>query len=365
MDVQFGELLEREQYMLIPRLRNNGKVKIWLNKLQLKIKKQIEDKIDSEVYTFEHNNTCVICGSVNSTLIGERDRYDLFYPVNICQSCGFVFVNPRLNQKSYNEFYNEEYRKLYLGSEKPNNHFFQEQSLQGKKIFNFLNDNNLLEDDAKYVFEIGCGAGGILHYFEEKGYETQGIDLGDEYIQFGKENYNLNLHSTNLKSFQPEHKPDIIIYSHVLEHLLNLEDELKLIKELSHPHTKLYIEVPSLKQMHKGYDFNILKYFHIAHTYHFTLTSLINLLQKNGFELVTGNEYVMSVFQLSSRGKQPIANDYEAVIRYISLYERLRWVYYLTPKAIKYYSGMVIIKLMDRLGVKEKVKAFLGKQKLL
>jgi hypothetical protein len=100
MDVQFGELLEREQYMLIPRLRNNGKVEIWLNKLQLKIKKQIEDKIDSEVYTFEHNNTCVICGSVNSTLIGERDRYGLFYPVNICQSCGFVFVNPRLNQKS-------------------------------------------------------------------------------------------------------------------------------------------------------------------------------------------------------------------------------------------------------------------------
>jgi 2-polyprenyl-3-methyl-5-hydroxy-6-metoxy-1,4-benzoquinol methylase len=361
MVVQLDELIENVHYMLIPRLRNNGKVELWLNKLQLKVKKQIENKISSKVYTFEDNSTCVICGSLNSTLIGERDRYGLYYPVNICQSCGFVFVNPRLDQNSYNEFYNEEYRKLYLGSEKPNNHFFQEQYNQGKKIFNFLYNNNLLEDSAKFILEIGCGAGGILQYFEERGYETQGIDLGDEYIQFGKQNYNLDLYSTTLKNIELKKKPDIIIYSHVLEHLLNLEEELKLIKEISHPHTKLYIEVPSLKQMHKGYDFNILKYFHIAHTYHFTLTSLVNLLQKNGFELIVGSEYVMSVFQLSSSGKKSVVNDYEAVINYIATYEKLRWIYYLTPKAIKYYSGMVIIKLLDRLGVKEKVKAVLGK----
>lgn len=347
--------------MLIPRLKNNGKVTLWLNPLQLKVKKQIQDKMNSGIYEFESHQECVVCKSSSWELIGERDRYGLYYPVNICQKCGFVFVNPRIDQKSYNQFYSTEYRKLYLGAEKPTDYFFQQQYKQGERIYNFLAENNMLGSSHKSVLEVGCGAGGILLYFKEKGFEVKGIDLCEEYIEYGKNSYNLDLYTTNLKGLKLFEKPDIIIYSHVLEHLLNLEEELALIKSICKPHTKVYIEVPSLKRMHKVYDYNILKYFHIAHTYHFTLATLKNLLTKNGFDLVVGNEQVMSVFQPAESTSKSITNDYDSAIAYIEKYEKLRWVYYLLPRAIKYYSGMIVIKALDRLGWKEKVKGILGR----
>lgn len=348
--------------MLIRRLKNNGSVELWLNKLQLKTRGQVEEKIISQVYRFENKEQCVICNSTDALLIGERDRYGLYYPVNICKGCGFVFVNPRMDQSAYNEFYNEEYRKLFLGSEKPTDFFFQQQYNQGKRIYDFLVEHHIIGSEYKSVLEVGCGAGGILKYFNEKGFEVQGLDLGEEYVRFGRDNYSLDLYSTNLKNFRATSKPDIIIYSHVLEHLLDLEEELRLIKEISQPHTKLYIEVPGLKQMHQGYDLNILKYFQISHIYHFTLTSLVNLLNKNEFDLIVGNEQVRSVFQLSKSSNHTITTDYEPAINYIKKYERLRWLFYLTPRAIKYYTGMVIIKTLDRLGVKEKVKKLVKKQ---
>ena len=335
---------------------------MWLNPLQLKTKEQIEDKMNSGVYEFESLKECIICKSNSYELIGERDRYGLYYPVNICQKCGFVFTNPRMNQDSYNEFYNIEYRKLYLGTEKPTGFFFQQQYNQGKRIYNFLVDSNILGSKYRSVLEVGCGAGGILSYFNDKGFEVEGIDLGEEYIEYGKQKHNLNLHTTNLKDLKLINRPDIIIYSHVLEHLLNIEEELALIKSICKPHTKVYIEVPSLSQMHKGYDLNILKYFHISHTYHFTLTSLTNLLNQNGFSLIVGNEQVMSVFQPTESEYKPVIADYMSTIRYIEKYEKLRWMYYLTPRALKYYSGMVIIKALDRLGLKEKVKRMMGKR---
>lgn len=114
--------------------------------------------------------------------------------------------------------------------------------------------------------------------------------------------------------------------------------------------------------MHQGYDLNILKYFHVAHTYHFTLTSLTNLLNKNGFDLIVGDENVRSIFLFSNYKNQAITNDYVPAINYINKYERLRWIFYLTPRAIKYYTGMAIIKSLDILGVKEKVKKLVKKQ---
>ena len=36
------------------------------------------------------------------------------------------------------------------------------------------------------MLEIGCGCGGILKPFQNDFYEVTGIDLGGEFIEFGK-----------------------------------------------------------------------------------------------------------------------------------------------------------------------------------
>ena len=214
--------------MRLKRLKNNGIPELKLNQLQIAMKKQIESNIQEKKYVFENIN-CPICNLDNSEQLGEKDRYGLCFSTVICKDCGLIYTNPRMTQLSYNEFYNTEYRKLYGGTEKANELFFSRQQAKGKRIHDFLTTDSLINSEKLFVLEVGCGAGGILHYFKNKGNVVKGIDLGKEYINYGREKYNLDLETGTLENLLLKRKPDLIIYSHVLEHILDLETELKLI----------------------------------------------------------------------------------------------------------------------------------------
>jgi len=339
--------------MRLKRLKNNGIPELKLNQLQLAMKKQIEKNIQENKYVFEKTN-CPICEKDNSEKLGEKDRYGLYYSTVICKDCGLIYTNPRMTQSSYNQFYNEEYRKLYGGTEKANEEFFSRQQVKGKRIYNFITSNSLISTKDLFVMEVGCGAGGILYYFRSKGSIIKGIDLGEEYINYGREKYNLDLETGTLGNLLLKRKPDLIIYSHVMEHILDIENELKLIRKYSHNNTIIYIEVPGVKEIHKNYMMNFLLYFQNAHVYHFTLTTLINLMSKNGFTFLNGNEFLMSAFKLNElESKNNFINDYNSAISYIDRIEKRRKLYPFTSIGIKRNSLNIILQVVDFLGLRK------------
>ncbi len=347
--------------MRLERLKNNGVPELKLNELQQKMKVQVSQKVQKQVYKFEEVS-CSICNSSEKILIGEKDRYGLYFPVNACRDCGLVYTSPRMTQAAYGEFYNTEYRKLYNGVETAREVFFENQKKKGKHIFNFLKSHELLKNETKYVLEVGCGAGGIIDYFRDQGFEVKGIDLGDEYIKYGKENYGLDLETATLADISNERKPDIIIYSHILEHILDINKEVELIKNFIKENTLVYIEVPGIKEIHKNYEANILRYFQNAHTFHFTLDSLVNLMNKHGFELVKGNQFVKSIFKYTGVIKDPV-NDFSSVIDYIDQTEKKRIFHPFKPNTIKRNTKNTILSLLDKTGtrkfarqLKEKIK---------
>lgn len=338
--------------MRLKRLENNGIPELKLNELQLSMKRQIEEKINQNKYVFETTN-CPICEKDNFEELGEKDRYGLYYSTVICKDCGLIYNNPRMTQSSYDQFYNQEYRKLYGGIEKANEEFFARQQAKGERIYNFLEKNELLFNKEMFVFEVGCGAGGILQYFKRKGHLAKGLDLGEEYINYGKQKYNLDLEVGTLEKVDLDRKPDLIIYSHVLEHISDLDNEIKLIKKTSSRNTIIYIEVPGVMEIHKYYEMNILRYFQNAHIYHFTLTSLKNLMTKYGFKYINGNEFVMAVFKLDeSESENHLINDYNSAVSYIDQVENRRGLYNLTPAGLKKNTIKLILKLVDSLGLR-------------
>lgn len=173
--------------MLSKRYNNDGKAVLKLDSLQVETRHEIESKIAKGIYKFE-SIPCCICSNKEFESLSNKDRYGMYLPVVICKNCGLIQTNPRMDEESYNSFYKNEYRKLHRGKKPPSEDFFSDQYWRGKIIHRFLNGANLLPvtPDDSVVLEVGCGAGGILQAFREKDFQVQGIDLGEEYLEYAK-----------------------------------------------------------------------------------------------------------------------------------------------------------------------------------
>ncbi len=340
-------------HMISLRYDNDGKPLLKLNELQLRMKQQIEQKVESGVYEFE-TVSCLVCDGVDFELLSKKDRYGLYFPVVVCRDCGLIQTNPRMNQVAYNEFYNIEYRKLYVGSENPTSEFFQIQYEKGRRIFEYLKDKGFLGVfENGCVLEVGCGAGGILYYFKQQGCRVKGIDLGEAYIEYGRSQYDLDLSLGTIHTLELDESPDLIIYSHVLEHILVPNEELQKVYDTLRDEGLLYIEVPGIKNLMSSYEMDFLRILQNAHTYHFTLTSLANLLSKNDFELLSGNQKVNSVFgKAKNKGLLGgIKDEYLSVIEYLQKVERFRRICPLPPYKVRDSLKSVVMNILKTVGL--------------
>lgn len=335
--------------MLNKRFIYDSKPEIKLNSVQISAKKAIEEKIEKGIYLFEQVN-CALCGSSNAEILAEKDRYGLKCNTKICKDCGFVYSSPRMTENSYAEFYDAEYRRLYVGTKTPGIVFFKDQQFRGERIYKYLQSKGVIQNQKLKILEIGCGAGGILECFKSHGHEVLGMDLGEEYLTFGFEKYGLNLKKGGLKDVDSGYKADIIIYSHVLEHLLDLPSELSLIKQTLSKNGVVYIEVPGLKFIHSTYDMNFLKYLQNAHTFHFTKNSLVRLFSSNGFSNIDANEQIRSVFNVATESNNfpQNKNEFNEIISYLTRNEKFRHFNFLKFKKFKWFIKSTIIKLKSK-----------------
>ena len=311
--------------MLSKRFKYNGKSVLELNKLQLYIKKKIEKEIEEDIYSFE-KVPCCVCGGNNFEFLSEKDRYGLYAPIVICKNCGLIQMNPRMTQEAYNHFYNTEQKKLYIGKNIVNDEYFKSQYIRGKAIFRFLQEKLKININNLNILEIGTSAGGILKYFKDKGNKVCGCDLCSEYIEFGKKQYGLNLFVGTIEDMDIKQTPDIVIYSHVIEHILNPIDELIKLKSIINNKSYIYIELPGVKYLTHSYNMDFLRQIQNAHVYYFTLTTLKNVLEKAGYDLICGNEVIQSIFKLSLRNNENYKSDYDTTISFLRKMEFYRFL---------------------------------------
>ena len=316
--------------MLAKRFKDDGKSTVRLNKLQWQMKRQIEQKIANGVYSFEEV-PCCICGGKNFEILSKKDHFGLCMPVVICRDCGLAQTNPRMTRESYDQFYEIEYRRLYEGEDIPTHEFFKLQWEHGGEIYDYL-IGNLAQSELKnlFVVEVGCASGGILQRFKERGNEVYGVDLDSRYLEFGRVNYGLDMEIGAIdKAVKLSRSADIVIYSHVLEHILDPITELTKLREIMKENSFLYIELPGIKYLgvSRGYQADFLRYLQNAHVYHFTQTTLRNLLRKAGYDFVCGDEYIHSIFRKSPLPDSAAFHwdsDYQSVRSFLRRMEFMR-----------------------------------------
>ena len=60
----------------------------------------------------EYVSSCNFCGNSSFTTISHIDRYGYSAKADLCNTCGLVFLNPRMTIQEYGKFYESYYRPL-------------------------------------------------------------------------------------------------------------------------------------------------------------------------------------------------------------------------------------------------------------
>lgn len=180
----------------------------------------------------------------------------------------------------YNKFHNDSRVQRKLITE---NNFTYQTII---KIFN----KYIKPEDS--VLDIGCGVGVLSLYYGKRCKSVTGIDISNKAISIATESAKILKLNNSVKfktlNFPDNHLKDTfdkIIFSEVLEHILDENKALKAILKMLKPNGKLIITVPSKNSfLHKV---GLSKKFdeEVGHFRRYTSAEIKNKLKDNDFKV--------------------------------------------------------------------------------
>ncbi len=226
---------------------------------------------------------CPLCGApTSSVLYGRAD-----VRVVLCESCGLVYLNPRMSQEARGTFYEESYQKqrnrvedvaaAIVRAKQPK--LYQKNLTKAEYFMPFIQKGSR-------VLDIGAGYGGLLAAIREKtGAIVEGIEPGIIGSEVGRRGFGLSVATTNLDEFlKTSHGTyDCVIMSHVLEHVGDPKGSLRGVRTLLKENGMLWLAVPNILTPDDAPN----RFFHMEHLFYFSPRTLVHMLEEAGFAVVS------------------------------------------------------------------------------
>lgn len=225
---------------------------------------------------------CDLCGSDDYAIIWDKEAREkvgllvgklikhegkIIHGTNVvCKKCGLVYIKEQMTPETLNEFYKNEYRKIYDDNHNSTQRHCSNAFLLFMEIYKGFKVKNLLD--------IGCFKGDFVNKLRDKTeIDVKGIDF-DTYG--GK-----NVIQGDFMTYNFSEKFECVTLFNSLEHMLSPTETLQRIYDLMVDDGILMISVPNLinntlKVLPDGFLSN-------AHTYTFSSYTLEKLLLKTGF----------------------------------------------------------------------------------
>lgn len=142
---------------------------------------------------------------------------------------------------------------------------------------------NSLQNEKGFILDIGAGTGDFLSFAKKDGWKTIGVEPSTKAKKIALEKGVSFVNETNELA---SNSFDVITMWHVLEHVPNLEEQIKELKRLLKPSGSLIVAVPN----HKSYDAHYYKSYWAAydvpiHFWHFSKKAVKELFSREGMEL--------------------------------------------------------------------------------
>ena len=255
---------------------------------------------------------CPYCGHGNFTKISEIDARALPSSIVVCDLCGGCFKNEIMSSDG-NRYHYEHISYLLRGKSISTDAIESTFAERVKKFayprYHFISHFIDLDPRDDVIAEFGCNDGANLFPWHEKRFTTIGVELDSKMVEFGKK-IGIDIVCGDFSSFSLARKPKLIILSHVLEHVSDINAVVARLGEILAPDGFLFIEVPGLRVQAVG---DALRYFDVEHNYNFDFSSLKILLERCGFKLIYGDEYARLLCTPSrnnftvTRGRMPVS----------------------------------------------------------
>ena len=230
---------------------------------------------------------CCVCGEkvtcyyqiAFEDLIGA-DRNPYYQNVGLCKKCGFIFtMNPFSSLQL-----NNRYKNLSKFEYDSKNYILDyDYKVQAERQKNFISENINLSS-INSMLEIGAASGYNLSIYKDCMDDLYGIEPSRNNCILAKRNYNIDMFNGMFDDYYSKKitkKYDLVFMSMVLEHIVNPMRFMKRICSIANNY--IFIEIPTLDYRYREEPMGI---FCEEHVNLFTLDSLNNLMNKNGFYLV-------------------------------------------------------------------------------
>ncbi len=266
-----------------------------LSNTQKAVVEEINRKLDSKALGLEA--LPCLCGSEEFALIARFDRYRNRLDSVICRKCGLIQSRPRLSKNAAKWFYETCYTTLYRPSKTDIDRAKFDEAVNLKKgLFKFIHQN-IDVDRIRRVLEVGCAGGWNLYPFHASGKTVVGYDPDLRLTAYGR-SLGMDLRDGDL-DVNSEGNFDLVILSHVFEHLHDPVGTLKTVVRKLAPNGCVYIEVPNADQFCLGG-------LQIAHNYWFSPQTLDGIAVGAGLVPIATSLNVPHMRALYSVSKDPV-----------------------------------------------------------
>jgi 2-polyprenyl-3-methyl-5-hydroxy-6-metoxy-1,4-benzoquinol methylase len=302
------------------------------------------------------------------------------YDVVCCQRCGFAYADTTVTQQDYDEFY----ARL--------SKYTDNKTSTGGGLATW--DADRLQQTARVIaayvpqcdariLDIGCANGGLLQALRDLGYRNLcGIDPAPACVAQAAQVSGAMTYPGSLSQIPAEVGAcDMIVLSHVLEHVKDLRPALDSVKTFMKSGAALYIETPDAMR-YADFVFAPFQDFNTEHINHFSVVSMANLLRAAGFTpigsttkdiLSAPNMPYPALFVFATLSEdapaamtldielKPRLLDYIALSRRVmdEIDARLRAVLTQSPEVIVWGTGQLALKLLAETALAEaRIDAF-------
>jgi len=137
------------------------------------------------------------------------------------------------------------------------------------------------------LLEIGVGEGECISVARELLYDTTGIDLTKECVDYIKKTFQMDVIHGDFLTHPFEQLFDVIVLGDVIEHVRDPQAFIKRTAELSHKGTVLWVSTPSFESVYSLYlGHNDPMRREPSHCGYFSHFSLCSLLDAHGFDVI-------------------------------------------------------------------------------